>query len=164
MRQPPAVDIAAVSLEFGRTSILPIRARLRSRPVRADFGLSAHFVDDWRQDLARFRGRRRVGPFRNRREPCAAGPHWLAGTLQASQSSPGQVTFGADKAKGGARPRRDAFESPAARPSTLFWAWRRNDRPRTGLARLETRRSRDENPSCKVPFPCFNQNFNRNKE
>jgi aerobic carbon-monoxide dehydrogenase small subunit len=90
-----------MSLEFGRTSILPDPGSSAVTPRPCGFGLSAHFVDDWRQHLARFRGGRRVGRFRNRRKPCAAGPHWLAGTLQASQSPPEQVTFGFNKAKGG---------------------------------------------------------------
>jgi hypothetical protein len=96
-------------------------------------------------------------------ESHAAGPHRLAGTPRASQSSPGQVTFGADKAKGGTRPQRDALES-CCQAEYLFLALAPKRQAANRACQMETRRSRDENPSCKVPFPCFNQNFNRNKE
>lgn len=96
-------------------------------------------------------------------ESPAAGPHRLAGATRASQSSPGQVTFGADKAKGGTC-LSVTRSSPCCQAGYPLLAPAPKRQAASRACLMETRRRRDENPSCKVPFSCFNQNFNRNKE
>jgi hypothetical protein len=62
----------------------------------------------------------------------AAGPS-AGGHTPGVPIIAGQVTFGADWAKGGARPQRDALESLLPGGLPYSWRWCRSDRPRQDL-------------------------------